>query len=189
MKGALDKKIIILICAVVVILLGVILFLKSSQSPQQPQRDTSSNTTSAKTKTTFHNASYTLSYPTSWTTNEKQLDNDQGDIVTFLPRVENSEQYETISIEVLNAQITSIESVQNLFKALNYTKTTTTVDGITADKYSAVLPTQDGSLHSIVYVFQQNEKIYSLKLEYISSNTNVQLEGKFYQLVSSFLPQ
>ncbi|HSX09805.1 MAG TPA: PsbP-related protein [Candidatus Saccharimonadales bacterium] len=189
MKGTPDKKIIIIICAVIVVLLGVIFFLKSSQSTQQPQKDASSDTTSTKTATTYHTNSYSLSYPHTWTKSEKQLTDDQGTVMTLLPQKENSGQFSTITIEVLNSELTTIESVSNLFEALNYAKTTTTVAGISAEKYTAVLPTQDGSLHSIAYVFQQNEKIYSLKLEYINSNTNVQLEGKFYQLVSSFLPQ
>src|SRR6185437_5196838 len=182
MKSTANKKILISAGIIVIILIALlILFLSSrhSQSPQQPQTNTN-------TYSTYHNDSYTLSYPDTWTKTEKTLSNNEGNVVTFLPQMPNSGHYATISIEVLNGQLTSIDSMAHLFKALNYTQTTNTVAGLTAEKYIAVLPSPDGDLHSIVYLFQQDEKIYSLKLEYVQNDANLQLEGQFYQIINSF---
>ena len=95
-------------------------------------------------------------------------------------------QYAKISIEVLKTQTTSISTITHIFTTLHYTQTRSAVGGVDALKYAAVIPTQNGNLHSIAYVFQQNEKIYSLKLEYIQADTNTQIEGQFYQLLNSF---
>lgn len=194
MNGVVNKKVLIILSLIIILLIIPAIFfgLKSSHSTQLTQNNAittenaNSNAAPTNSLVTFHNASYTLSYPNNWSKNEKELSNNEGTVVIFQPQTVNSGHYATINVEVVNAQDTSIGTLTHLFDILHYTKTNTTVAGITAMKYTAVLPTQKGDLHSIAYIFQQNEKIYTLKLEYIQSNINEQLEGQFYQLLNSF---
>lgn len=193
MKGVVNKKILIIICVAVIIIVAILISFLPSRNPQSTkpsQTNTIVNPNSASTNThiTYNNDSYTLSYPNTWNKTEKELSNNEGNVVIFQPQAANLEQYTTISVEVLNTQTTSIDTLTHLFTILHYTETNSIVAGVAALKYTAVLPTQNGDLHSMAYIFQRNGKIYTVKLEYIQQNTNEQLEGQFYQLVSSFSP-
>ena len=193
MEGIVDKKILLIVCIIILILIPILILLSGNPRSTQKQivitespKNTNAKATTGNTLTAYHGNSYTLSYPNGWNKTVKELSNSSGTVLDLQPSGINSDSYSTITVEVLNAQTTSINTLTRIFTLLHYTETNTAIAGVTALKYTAVLPTQNGDLHSMAYIFQHNEKIYTVKLEYIQTNTNEQLEDQFSQLLNSF---
>lgn len=193
MKNTTNKKILLIVCIIVLLLIPVLILLFSNLHPKQKPtvitespENTHAKGATGNTLTTYHGSSYTLSYPNGWNQTVKELSNNDGTVLDIQPSGTNSDSYATVTIEVLREQGTSIGTLTHIFTILHYAETNTTVAGVTALKYTAVLSTQNGDLHSTAYIFQQNEKIYSLKLEYIQPTVNEELENQFNQLVSTF---
>lgn len=195
MRIKLNKKPIFFTGIILVILLLIpVLLSKESNSPQNtsvitlpPTSPTTSTTVTPTTNplTTYQGDSYTVMYPTGWTQNESELSNNNGTNLILQPPGTNSGNYSTITVEVLNSQNASINTLTRIFTMLHYTQTYTTIAGITAMEFTGVIPTQNGDLHSTAYIFEKNNKIYSVKLEYIQTDVNEQLEIQFNQLLGS----
>lgn len=189
MKGTANKRIIIIICIIILILIPALIWLLNKPSHiQEPTtltenpENTNAKITTVNTLTAYHNNTYTFSYPSGW----RQLNNNSDTLLRIQPSGTNADSYSTVTIEVLNAQTSSITALTSILRTLKYTETNSEVAGLAAQRYTAVLPAKNGNLHSTIYIFQKNEKIYSLKLEYIQSTSNYQLENQFDQLVNSF---
>ena len=189
------KKTLSIVCVVILVLLAT--FIGFRNNNHQAKQSTTSAITENTTKTVAHEntpisyngGTYTFSYPSSWTKSEKELNSNEGTVLTIQPSDAPSGEFTNISVEVLNGQTTSVETLTNVFRNLHYHETTSTVNGITAQNYSATLQSPNGLLHSIAYIFKQNNKIYFLKLEYIQPSANEQLEDQFNQIVNSFTLQ
>jgi hypothetical protein len=194
MRGTITQKQLLIIAIIFLILIPFIVLFKSNtqQSPAaitQNSTPTETPATQANVLTSLQGNSYKVSYPNGWTSTTRQLSNNTGNIVILHPEMSNSYNLYTITIEELNSQIIPISTLTTTFAGLHYTDTPTVVAGITAQKYSAILQTPNGNLHSIAYVFENNEKIYYLKLEYIQPIVNEELETQFNQLINSFTIQ
>lgn len=194
MKNLENKKILLIV--VVAILLVIFVAVVSGSSniyktqqinpPQQTSKNNNINTTSTGTTTIYHGDTYAFSYPNGWNRNQRQLDNNAGILFHIKPSTQNSGDFTDISIEIFNAQVTPITNVTNVFKLANYTQTTSQVAGVTAQKYAGVIQAPTGNLHTIAYVFEKDNKIYFLKLEYTRPSIDESLEDQFAQIVSSF---
>ncbi len=193
MNGIRNKTILISISFITILVLAGIAWgilnspsTNSSENKIATNKNANSNTIPTNSLPTYRGDTYTVSYPTGWMTKKTTLDNDEGTIVTFSPEQVNAGQFERMSVETLNSQITTIGTLTQMFTILQYTQTNTTVAGINAMKYTAILPEQNSKLHSTAYVLQKNGKIYVLKLEYDQEETNTSLEDQFNQFIASF---
>lgn len=191
MKNTTNKRILYAIAAIIVVLIASVVWFASIAPHKQKMKtaviqETPTSNSANNTITTYHADSYTISYPKDWNQNGQKLTNNEGTVVHIQPATDSGTS-SNITIEVLNAQLTSIDTITRVFRTLGYTQTTNNVGGNPAQKYIGTLPTQNGNLHTIAYVFQQNEKIYYLKLEYLQPSNNEQLEIQFDQIVSSFV--
>jgi hypothetical protein len=187
-----NKKILITIGIIVIVLLITIVAIsdnkKQVQKSETVKTQSANNITTGSTYTTYHSNSYNVSYPNGWNQKEQKLNNNEGTVLNIQPS-SDSNAYSNITVEVLNSQKTSIDTITNAFNALGYTETTSNVSDLVAKKYIGVVPTQNGNLHTTAYIFQNNQKIYYLKLEYIQSSVNEEIENEFNQVVTSFVPQ
>jgi len=193
MNGIRDKAILISFSIIAVLILAGIAWGILSSSPTNstenkiaPNKNATSNITPTNSLPTYRGDTYTVSYPTGWTTKETTLDNGEGTVVTFSPEQVNAGQSERMSVEALSTQTTSVGTITRIFTVLQYTQTNTTVAGINAMKYTAILPAQNSKLHSTAYLLQKKGKIYVLKHEYDQEETNTSLEDQFNQFVASF---
>lgn len=190
MKGTVNKKLLLLISIIPIIFLIIILSDVStakqkiiSTTSSKISNKVSPNNSLENSLKRYDGNSYTFFYPKYWIQNTQKQNNSTETI--FQPS-SNPNEKSYISIEILNAQHTSIDYITNIFKALHYLETPSEVNGIKAKKYSAILQVTNGKLHSIAYVFQKNQKVYFFKLEYIQPYVNLQLETQFNQVVNSF---
>jgi len=91
-----------------------------------------------------------------------------------------------VYVEVAPANPTSIKDMTDTYSIFKYTKTDAVVDGVSAQKYTTIVPSSEGVLHSIAYVFVAKGNIYLIQLGYKQQATDTQLENEFSQIVTTF---
>jgi len=134
----------------------------------------------------YHGTSYTFYYPKSWTITKSGMQIIKGTAFYLAPPHSGPPKTPHVYIEVAPANPTSISDMTDAFIVFKYTKTTTMVDGVDAQRYSTIVPSSEGVLHSIAYIFVVKGNIYLIKLGYKQQATDSQLENEFVQIVTTF---
>ncbi|HSX09264.1 MAG TPA: hypothetical protein VLF93_03865, partial [Candidatus Saccharimonadales bacterium] len=130
---------------------------------------------------------YTFSYPTGWKESESGVPEGSGQVVYLQPPTANPSIKPHVLIKVTPATAKAVAANNEVYVILKYKKTEEEVNGTPAQKYSNVLQSEHGPLHSIAYVFQKNGNLYLVELGYTQTAADPQLENEFNQLVTSFV--
>lgn len=133
----------------------------------------------------YQTKAYTFYYPKNWTVTKSAMTNINGTAYFLQPSVTNIQKSTHVFVEVAPANPSSINDMTNAFTTFKYTEADTTVNGIKAQKYTNVVPSSEGVLHSIAYVFISKNNIYLIKLGYKQNITDSQLEDEFTQIVNT----
>lgn len=179
---ALTTHIVIAVCILILIVIPfTVWFLSHKNTPLPTPSAPKDNFTSLQQGT------YSLSYPQGWQESESGVPEGIGSVVYLQPPNANPIINPHVVVKVVPTTQKAISTTNLVYTLLNYQKTDTTVDGVAAQKYTAVLQSVHGPLHSIAYVFQKSGNIYLVELGYTQKNTDLQLEGEFSQIVNKFL--
>jgi hypothetical protein len=137
----------------------------------------------------YHGNSYSFSYPKSWTL--KKTDRDDTGGAEFFLQPPDAAPPETpfVVIDVAPATETAISKLTDSFTIFKYAKTTSTVNGFSAQKFTNVVHASEGVFHSTAYVFQAKGNIYLISLGYKQETPDTELEGEFGQIVATFMPR
>lgn len=145
-----------------------------------------SNMTQHNNFSSYQTKTYTFYYPKNWTVTKSAMTNVNGTAYFLQPSVTNLQKSTHAFVEVAPANPSSINDMTDAFTTFKYTETDTAVNGIKAQKYTNVVPSSEGVLHSIAYVFISKNNIYLIKLGYKQNTTDSQLEDEFRQIVNTF---
>lgn len=129
---------------------------------------------------------YTFYYPKGWTTIESAMQNVNGTAFLLQPPNPDPSKTPHVYVEIAPANTNSIRDMTDAFHVFKYTETNTVVDGVNAQKYFEIVPSSEGVLHSIAYVFIVKGNIYLIKLGYKQQEVDSQLESQFTQIVTTF---
>ena len=185
-----NKKLILISIFILILLATVYGFYEKTNQKHivnsLTKTDSNTETTVPATVSSYHENSYTISYPNGWNQSKHDLTDKSGTILVLQPSNVNPQVYPYVTIETADAKLLPLSTMTQGFTVFDYMKTNTTVAGVTAQKYSTVIVTNEGTLHSIAYVFTSNGKNYMIKLGYKQNATDQELESQFMQIVDNF---
>ncbi|MGI8419176.1 MAG: hypothetical protein ACR2LN_00870 [Candidatus Levyibacteriota bacterium] len=186
------------VCLVIVIgILGFVVEMKGESTTKPETRintNVANNKPSPSSKPVDLNkyASYEntngdiLYYPKSWTENKSEMSNHKGTIFLLQPENPSSQTNPHITVEVVDANLSSIGDLTSEFGIFGYKKTKEIIGGNTATKYQRPIPTPQGTLHSTAYIYEKSGTIYLFKLGYKQDIVDQQLEDEFTQIATNF---
>ncbi|MGH7203638.1 MAG: hypothetical protein ACREHC_04310 [Candidatus Levyibacteriota bacterium] len=191
------KYVIAAVCLVFVIgILGFMVEMKAEST--KPEARINANTVNNKpfpssknvdlnTYTSYEDTNGdTLYYPKTWTENKSEMSNKKGTIFLLQPGNPSPQTNPHITVEVVDANLSSIGDLTSEFGIFGYKKTKQIISGNTATKYQRPLPTPQGTLHSTAYIYEKNGTIYLFKLGYKQDAIDQQLEDEFTQIATNF---
>ena len=168
------KLLIIVFFVIIILALVMIFFFRNQQASPAP------GWINQKTD------QYTVSYPKEWVSNESSLASNKGSS-NLIKSKENSPEAPIISIQAVDSSVTSVARIEDSFKQFHYTKSTITIDGITATKFSGSIPaSMSGNIkpeQEVDAVLTKQKTIYLLKLSYYSDHPIAMYEEIFSNLV------
>jgi hypothetical protein len=133
----------------------------------------------------YNSNDYTFYYPDGWTININQRSDTNGTEYFLQPPDAAPPKTPHVTIDVAPAIQSAISTLTAPFSVFHYSETSTTVDGITAEEYTTIVPASEGVLHSIAYVFQTDNNIYVISLGYKQQATDTELENQFGKIVNT----
>ncbi len=139
--------------------------------------------------TSYQGNSYTFYYPKGWTRSQSEMSDINGTEFFLQPPAAAPPKTPHVIIEVAPATLTAVSDITDPFTIFKYAKTNTVVNGVTAQKFTTIVPSSEGVLHSIAYIFEANGKIYLIALGYKQEATDTELENEFLQIVTDFTPR
>lgn len=180
-----NRRAIIIVCVLIVIGIPLIVGFGSNH----PSKNIATALSGKATKeglTAYQENEYTFYYPKEWQPQAAPRADGTGTEVYIAPQPEDTTTMKHVTIDVLDANKTTLSATRHPYVSYNYPEEDTTVAGIPAKKYAKVDPTSEGTYHTIVYIFQKGETVYLLKLGYKQDPIDAQLENQFTQMVSVF---
>ena len=152
-----------------------------------PSSTSSEPTLPAVATTIYSEGTYQLAVPQTWTqdTDTATASDVRGSMTSFVPRASNADENAHVAIEINSTQDTSLASISGGLAFLGFHKSTTTVSGIAAQKFTGAVTFSQKTLHNTIYLFSYNNQIYLIKLSYQGSVYDLPLEKEFTQVVTS----
>jgi len=176
------------ICTVILLIIIAFVVGFVTSSPKTPAGNTTLNNVSQNGLVSYEGDSYTLFYPEGWQQPISAPKADgTGTELYVSPQSEMTATMDHVTLDILDANKTTLSSARNTYITYGYPEEDTTVSGVSAERYAKIDPTSDGTYHTIVYIFQNNESIYLLKLGYKKDSRDTRLERKFNQMVNAFV--
>lgn len=171
-KGKQTNRIIIVVCIIILLVIPLTLWLLNSGN--------SSNLIAYK------GDSYTFYYPKGWTLTKNQMQDLNGTIFFLAPADSAPPKTPHVYVEVAQENDASINAMTQAFHVFNYKQTKVVVDGVQAQKYTEIVNSSEGTLHSTAYVFAVKGNLYLLELGYKQQAEDSQLEDEFTNIVTTF---
>lgn len=134
----------------------------------------------------YKNDDYSLDYPDSWTINLRQLNDMNGSLMVLQPKISKIGTNPHIAVQVTDAGPSSIASMEAGFAVLKYKKESAIVSGTSADQFTGTLPSPQGLLHNIAFIFESKNRLFLIKLSYTQHQQDPQLEEQFKRIASTF---
>ena len=172
------KPVIIVICVLLIILIPISIWQLGMKHK--------SVSVVQNTVTSYQGSSYILSYPKNWKESQSGVPEGRGEVVYLQPQNADSTVKPHVLLKITDATQINTERMNISYALLKYQKTNEVVGGVSAQKYTAILPGVHGPFHSIAYVFSAKGNLYLLELGYTQKATDPELENEFVQIVSNF---
>ena len=189
--GILYNKKYIIIAGILLIIFLIVLFGYLNVTPQKQSSGSSSGNvsnnvhiTSTSAVTTYYGSSYILTYPNGWSKTEQEAIT--GTSLILQPLDVNQSLNPYIVIEAADANLLPLSTMLQEFRITRYKETNVSVAGVPAQKYSTVLVSNEGSIHSTSYIFTAHGKNYMIKLGYKQKAVDPELENQFMYIVNNF---
>lgn len=134
----------------------------------------------------YKNSYYSISYPDSYSYAEGQISGG-GTSLTLKPQSQDSLN-PVVEIQTYDASVASQSAIENVFSALGYQRSQTTVLNIPAVVYKGLISNGGASLRETAVIFTYQNKVYKLQLTYVSKNENSDAQQLFQRIVAGFKP-
>jgi photosystem II reaction center protein PsbP len=182
---------------IVLIIIGISFFSTSGNNTNKERTSTQiSNVTKTTTQNyptlpvkdtyTYTGNTYRVTFPKSWNVDTDTLYSTQGKMLYLQPNTSDTTESANVAIEINSTDTTSLSNMSQGLSFLGLKRTDTTIGGISAEKFSGMVTLSQKMLHNTIYLFSKNNQIYLIKLSYVGSNYDAQLEEEFTQFVNSF---
>lgn len=171
-NGLVNRRVIIVVCVFVLVFIPLVAWVLDSKAKNSEFNS-------------YQADKYTFYYPKDWTLTKMAMQNVNGTAFYLAPLDSGPPKTPHVYVEVAPANTNSISDMTAAFTVFKYTKANAVVDGIQAQKYTTVVSSSEGTLHSIAYVFIGKGNIYLIKLGYKQQATDIQLENEFSQIVTT----
>jgi len=187
-----------LVLLVFIVLFGIVLYFSSGNTTTEqkaPVQNISVTKTISKSRSklpniptkTYTGNNYNVSYPQTWTEDTSAIESTQGNLLYLQPDVSNSNEEAHVAVEINNAEDTTLASMSAGLSFLGFKKVNTIVGGVAAQKFTGKVTLSQKILHNTIYLFPYKDQVYMIKLSYVGSSYDVQLEQEFTQFVNTVI--
>jgi hypothetical protein len=125
---------------------------------------------------------YTVSYPTHWEASQTDVAGGGTNTTITLASQDEDAPVATINIQGVSADDTTVGKVEGSFEAFGYEWETGSIQGIPATRFSGSMR----ELHEIVYVFEKDNVVYTMRLSYVASAPDPKIEEQFEEVANTF---
>lgn len=130
----------------------------------------------------YKNSLYSFIYPQGFNASPTIVEGNAGGVV-----VTSADKKVKIEVQIYNTQNTSIDKIDQTFKALGYKSSDKIISGeYDAREYEGELNMGEAHLHESAVVVEYENKIYKLQMTYNSPSVNLQGESAFDLIISTF---
>ena len=189
-----------MVLLLVILCSTLIISIRAQNTPQQLQEPPAQQITSANNSfknnngptlphletRTYSSATYHVAFPQNWIEDTNADATFHGNMLSLQPDVSNPNENAHVVVEINSTRDISLASMSAGLSLLGFHKSYTTVEGITAQKFTGIVTLSQKTLHNIIYLLTYNNQIYLIKLSYQGSEDDSQLEAEYTEFVNSF---